>query len=53
MDALAKLVEEAIIPTVTIFNKDPNNHPFVIKFFNSANAKVRHLLGLYQIYSAC
>ncbi|PHU11568.1 hypothetical protein BC332_18498 [Capsicum chinense] len=39
VDALAKLVEEAIIPTVTVFNKDPNNHPFVIKFFNSANAK--------------
>ncbi|PHT76138.1 Protein disulfide-isomerase [Capsicum annuum] len=39
VDALAKLVEEAIIPTVTVFNKDPNNHPFVIKFFNNANAK--------------
>jgi protein disulfide-isomerase A1 len=39
VDALAKLVEEATIPTVTVFNKDPNNHPFVIKFFNSPNAK--------------
>lgn len=39
MDALAKLVEEATIPTVTVFNKDPNNHPFVVKFFNSPNAK--------------
>ncbi|CAN4099671.1 unnamed protein product [Withania somnifera] len=39
VDALAKLVEEATIPTVTIFNKDPNNHPFVIKFFSSQNAK--------------
>ncbi|KAF3683619.1 Protein disulfide-isomerase [Capsicum annuum] len=43
VDALAKLVEEAIIPTVTIFNKDPNNHPFVIKFFNSANAKLNEV----------
>ncbi|XP_060214393.1 protein disulfide-isomerase [Lycium barbarum] len=39
VDALAKFVEEASIPTVTVFNKDPNNHPFVIKFFNSPNAK--------------
>lgn len=46
MEALAKLVEEATIPTVTVYNKDPNNHPFVIKFFNSPNAKVQHLLSL-------
>ncbi|KAH0660606.1 hypothetical protein KY285_027265 [Solanum tuberosum] len=39
VDALAKLVEEATIPTVTVYNKDPNNHPFVVKFFNSPNAK--------------
>ncbi|MCD7461231.1 hypothetical protein HAX54_045577 [Datura stramonium] len=39
VDALAKLVEEAAIPTVTVYNKDPNNHPFVIKFFNNPNAK--------------
>nr|UZC53371.1 petunia protein disulfide isomerase-1 [Petunia x hybrida] len=39
VDALANLVEEASTPTVTLFNKDPNNHPFVIKFFNSKNAK--------------
>lgn len=39
VDTLAKLVEAASIPTVTLFNKDPNNHPFVIKFFNSPNAK--------------
>ncbi|GAB4862085.1 disulfide-isomerase [Ancistrocladus abbreviatus] len=39
VDALEKFIEEASVPTVTIFNKDPNNHPYVIKFFNSANAK--------------
>lgn len=39
VDTLAKLVEEAAIPTVTVYNKDPNNHPFVIKFFNNPNAK--------------
>lgn len=40
VDALEKFVEEASLPIVTLFNKDPSNHPFVIKFFNSPNAKV-------------
>ncbi|KAI8531353.1 hypothetical protein RHMOL_Rhmol11G0129900 [Rhododendron molle] len=39
VDASEKFVEEASIPVVTLFNKDPDNHPFVIKFFNSPNAK--------------
>ncbi|KAK9096079.1 hypothetical protein Sjap_021576 [Stephania japonica] len=45
VDALEKFVEEASVPTVTIFNKDPNNHPFVIKFFNSPNAKAMLFLN--------
>ncbi|KAK9750364.1 hypothetical protein RND81_02G191200 [Saponaria officinalis] len=39
LDAAEKFVEESSIPTVTIFSKDPANHPYVIKFFNSPNAK--------------
>lgn len=39
VDALEKFVEESSIPIVTVFNNDANNHPFVIKFFNSPNAK--------------
>ncbi|KAI3821398.1 hypothetical protein L1987_08965 [Smallanthus sonchifolius] len=39
LDALEKFVEEASIPTVTVFNNDPKNHPFVINFFNTPNAK--------------
>ncbi|KAK4776509.1 hypothetical protein SAY86_005197 [Trapa natans] len=39
VDALEKFVEGSSVPVVTIFNNDPTNHPFVIKFFNSANAK--------------
>uniref|UniRef100_A0A1D1ZAU0 Protein disulfide-isomerase n=1 Tax=Anthurium amnicola TaxID=1678845 RepID=A0A1D1ZAU0_9ARAE len=38
-DALEKFIEEASLPLVTMFTKDPDNHPFVIKFFNSGNAK--------------
>lgn len=40
MDALVKFIEESSIPTVTVFNNDPSNHPFVIKFFNTENPKV-------------
>ncbi|EEF48327.1 protein disulfide isomerase, putative [Ricinus communis] len=39
VDALEKFVEESSMPVVTVFNSDPSNHPFVIKFFNSPDAK--------------
>ncbi|XP_058786941.1 protein disulfide-isomerase [Vicia villosa] len=39
VEALEKFVEESSIPLVTIFNNEPSNHPFVVKFFNSPNAK--------------
>ncbi|XP_068648379.1 protein disulfide-isomerase-like [Aristolochia californica] len=39
VDALEKFVEEATVPIVNLFNKDPTNHPFVIKFFNNPLAK--------------
>lgn len=45
VDALVKFVEEASTPTVTLFNKDPKHHPFVVKFFNSPNAKAMLFLN--------
>ncbi|KAG8378255.1 hypothetical protein BUALT_Bualt08G0118600 [Buddleja alternifolia] len=45
VDALVKFVEETSIPTITLFNKDPKHHPFVIKFFNSPNAKAMLFLN--------
>ena len=54
VDAMEKFVEEASVPVITIFNKDPNNHPFVIKFFNSDNAKVKvYLVGSNIMYGFC
>uniref|UniRef100_A0A1J3DFM3 Protein disulfide-isomerase n=1 Tax=Noccaea caerulescens TaxID=107243 RepID=A0A1J3DFM3_NOCCA len=38
-EALEKFVKESSIPLVTVFDKDPNNHPYVIKFFESQNTK--------------
>ncbi|XP_058097456.1 protein disulfide-isomerase [Magnolia sinica] len=45
VDAMEKFVEEASIPILTIFNKDSNNHPFVVKFFNNQNAKAMLFLN--------
>uniref|UniRef100_A0A2N9GX93 Thioredoxin domain-containing protein n=1 Tax=Fagus sylvatica TaxID=28930 RepID=A0A2N9GX93_FAGSY len=45
VDALEKFVEEASTPIVTLFNKDPSNHPFVMKFFNNPKAKVMLFLN--------
>ncbi|KAM7507757.1 hypothetical protein LguiA_018210 [Lonicera macranthoides] len=39
LEALEKFVEEAGSPIVTYFDKDPSNHPLVIKFFNIPNNK--------------
>ncbi|XP_050896871.1 protein disulfide-isomerase [Lathyrus oleraceus] len=39
VEALLKFVEESSIPLVTIFNNEPSDHPFVVKYFNSPNAK--------------
>jgi len=45
VDALEKLVEESSLPVVTVFNSEPSNHPFVIKFFNNPNAKAMLFLN--------
>ncbi|XP_073141835.1 protein disulfide-isomerase [Henckelia pumila] len=45
VDALVKFVEETSIPTLTLFDKDPKHHPFVIKYFNSPNAKAMLFLN--------
>ncbi|ONK77432.1 uncharacterized protein A4U43_C02F6470 [Asparagus officinalis] len=45
VEALEKFIEVASVPIVTTFNKDPANHPFVIKFFNSNNAKAMFFLN--------
>ncbi|KAL5559636.1 hypothetical protein UlMin_035847 [Ulmus minor] len=45
VDALEKFIEESSVPIVTEFNKDPSNHPFVVKFFNSPNAKAMLFLN--------
>ncbi|KAA8546418.1 hypothetical protein F0562_002843 [Nyssa sinensis] len=45
VDALENFVEEASVPTVTLFTKDPSTHPYVIKFFNNPNAKAMLFLN--------
>ncbi|KAJ0984695.1 hypothetical protein J5N97_003051 [Dioscorea zingiberensis] len=39
VDALERFIEVSDCTVVTLFNKDPSNHPYVIKFFNNPNDK--------------
>lgn len=45
VDAIQKFIEEKSVPTVTVFDNDRSNHPFVIKFFNNPNAKAMLFLN--------
>ncbi|PKA66777.1 Protein disulfide-isomerase [Apostasia shenzhenica] len=48
VDALGKFIEDASTPVVTIFDKDPLNHPFVMKFFSNPNSKVMLFLNFTE-----
>ncbi|KAL5704401.1 protein disulfide-isomerase [Ranunculus cassubicifolius] len=56
VDAIAQFIDVASTPKVTIFNKDPNNHPYVIKYFNTPNAKAMLFLNfssdLYESFKS-
>ncbi|CAI9115383.1 OLC1v1016275C5 [Oldenlandia corymbosa var. corymbosa] len=45
VDSLVNLIEEKSIPTVTVFDNDPNKHPYVVKFFNTENDKAMLFLN--------
>ncbi|KAJ0973168.1 hypothetical protein J5N97_021127 [Dioscorea zingiberensis] len=45
VDALENFIEASSVPSVTIFNKDPSNHLYVTKFFNSPHAKAMLFLN--------
>ncbi|KAJ4916352.1 Protein disulfide isomerase-like 1-1 [Raphanus sativus] len=38
-EALETFVKESSIPLITVFDNDPNNHPYVLKFFELPNTK--------------
>ncbi|KAJ0726495.1 putative protein disulfide-isomerase [Helianthus annuus] len=44
VDALEKFVEDSSIPLVTLFDQSPTNQPFLVKYFESPNAKAMLLL---------
>ncbi|KAK7301401.1 hypothetical protein RJT34_12264 [Clitoria ternatea] len=46
VEALEKFVEESSVPIVTVFNNDPNNHPFVSKFFDNPHIKAMMFINL-------
>uniref|UniRef100_A0A164X3Y2 Thioredoxin domain-containing protein n=1 Tax=Daucus carota subsp. sativus TaxID=79200 RepID=A0A164X3Y2_DAUCS len=45
VDAMEKFIAESGVPTVTLFNQDPSNHPFLVKFFDSPDAKAMLFLN--------
>ncbi|KAK8966703.1 Protein disulfide-isomerase [Platanthera guangdongensis] len=49
-DALESFIETASVPVVTIFNKDPLNHPYVTKFFNNQNSKAMLFINFSEQY---
>ncbi|KAK1367147.1 Protein disulfide-isomerase [Heracleum sosnowskyi] len=45
VEAMEKFIAESGVPTVTLFNQDPSNHPFLVKFFDSPDAKAMLFLN--------
>lgn len=44
VDDMERFIDEASTPLVTLFDqKDPNNQPFVSKYFDSSDSKVQIL----------
>ncbi|CAJ1971898.1 unnamed protein product [Sphenostylis stenocarpa] len=39
VESLENFVRESSVPVVTVFDSDPSNHPFVVKFFDNPNVK--------------
>ncbi|KAG0503978.1 hypothetical protein HPP92_004050 [Vanilla planifolia] len=50
VDALKSFIETASIPVVTTFDKDPLNHPYLMKFFNNPNAKAMLFVNFSEVY---
>lgn len=40
VDALEKFIEESGAPIVTVFDDEPSNHPYIVKYFGSPLDKV-------------
>ncbi|KAL6551912.1 Thioredoxin-like domain [Orobanche gracilis] len=40
VDSHGNYIEESSVPIVTTWNSDPNNHPYISKFFDGSSAKV-------------
>jgi hypothetical protein len=41
--ALMKFIDASTIPRVVTFDKNPDNHPYLMKFFQSSAPKVNNM----------
>ncbi|XP_057770179.1 protein disulfide-isomerase-like [Salvia miltiorrhiza] len=39
VEAMEKFIEASTVPTVTVWNNDPDNHPYINKFFEGPGSK--------------
>nr|GMC66534.1 protein disulfide-isomerase-like [Ipomoea batatas] len=52
VDAMEKFIGEASTPIITIFDQNPENHPYVNKFFDSPNDKAMLFVNFSSELSA-
>lgn len=44
IEALEKFIAASTVPTVTVWNSDPANHPYINKFFEGSSSKVSFIV---------
>ncbi|XP_076893556.1 protein disulfide-isomerase-like [Bidens hawaiensis] len=49
VDALEKFIVDSSIPLVTLFDQSPANQPFLVKYFESPNAKVYIMFTYFDV----
>ncbi|PIN17433.1 Protein disulfide isomerase (prolyl 4-hydroxylase beta subunit) [Handroanthus impetiginosus] len=52
ISALEKFIEESAIPTVTVWDSDPINHPYLNKFFQGPSDKAMLFVNFSKDYDA-
>ncbi|KAL6542455.1 Thioredoxin-like domain [Orobanche minor] len=52
VDSLEKFIEESSVPIVTTWNSDPNNHPYISKFFDGSSAKAMLFVNFSKEHDA-
>ncbi|KAL6551913.1 Thioredoxin-like domain [Orobanche gracilis] len=52
VDSHGNYIEESSVPIVTTWNSDPNNHPYISKFFDGSSAKAMLFVNFSKEHDA-